>query len=76
MINRIKGVLLLDTETFKEIEHDEKATRQAALAANVASVLAAIRAASDPLTSALTSGLNPISFGSGSALVVFLSVII
>ena len=42
MINRIKGVLFLDSEAFKEIEGDEKATGQAALIVIVASILAAL----------------------------------
>jgi len=76
MINRIKGVLLLESETFKEVEHDEKATGQAAIIVVIASILAAIGAASDPFVGALASGLSPLSFGSGSALVVFLGVIV
>jgi len=76
MINRIKGVLLLESETFNEIEHDEKATGQAALVVIVASILAALGVASDPFVGALQSGLSPVSFGSGSALVVFLGVIV
>ena len=44
MINRIKGVLLLDPAAFKEVEHDEKATGQAALIVVVVSILAAIGA--------------------------------
>ena len=76
MINRIKGVLLLDSETFKEVEHDEKATGQAALIVIVASILAAIGASSDPFTASLASGNNPWSFGSGSVLMVFLGIVV
>jgi hypothetical protein len=76
MLSRIKGVLLLESEAFKEVEHDEKATGQAALVVIVASILAAMGAASDPFVGALASGLSPWSFGSGSALVVLLGVII
>ncbi len=78
MINRIKGVLLLDPAAFKEVEHDEKATRQAALIVIVVSILAAIGASVDPFVTSLALGHNPWGFGlgSGSALVVFLGIAI
>jgi hypothetical protein len=49
MIERIKGVLFLDSEAFKEIEHDDKATGQAALIVVVASILAALGVAFGPV---------------------------
>jgi hypothetical protein len=77
MINRIKGVLFLDSAAFKEVEHDEKATGQAALIVVAASILAAIGASSGPFFSSLALGNNPwiVDFGSGSALIIFLGVI-
>jgi len=77
MINRIKGVLLLDSAVFDEVEHDEKATGQAALIVIVASILAAIGASSGTFFSSLAMGHNPwnVSFGSGSAVMIFLGVI-
>ena len=77
MINRIKGVLFLEPAAFEEVEHDEKATGQAALIVVVASILAAIGASSGPFFSSLALGNNPwnVSFGSGSALIIFLGVI-
>ena len=65
MINRIKGVLLLDSAVFEEVEHDEKATGQAALIVIVASILAAVGASSGPF---ITRGIN-------SGLVVFLGIV-
>ena len=56
MINRIKGVLFLDSEAFKEVEHDEKATGQAALIVIVASILAALGV-----------GFGPVIFNPGVA---------
>ena len=57
MINRIKGVLFLDSEAFNEIEHDEKANGQAALIVIVASILAAIGVAFGPVI--FSPGLAP-----------------
>jgi hypothetical protein len=78
MINRIKGVLLLDSEAFKEVEHDEKATGQAALIVVITAILAAIGASSGPFFSSLALGDSPwnLSLGTGSALVLFLGVIV
>lgn len=59
MINRIKGVLFLDSDAFKEVEHDEKATGQAALIVIVASILAALGV-----------GFGHIIFSPGAALTV------
>lgn len=41
MIDRIKGALLLDEETFEEIEHDESANGQAAVVVVASAILAA-----------------------------------
>ncbi len=78
MINRIKGALLLDPAAFKEVEHDEKATGQAALIVVVVSILAAIGASADPFVSAMAMGQNPwgLGLGNGSALTVFLGIAI
>ena len=42
MINRIIGVLTLNVNTFEEIEHDERATVEAAIIVAVVAVLSAI----------------------------------
>lgn len=76
MINRIKGVLLLEPEAFSEVEHDSGATGQALLIVVVSSILAAISAASGPVMGALSSGSSPWSFGSGSAVMVFFGIAI
>lgn len=78
MINRIKGVLLLDRAAFKDVEHDETANGQAALVVIVASLLGAIGASSDPFFSSLAAGHSPwdFSFASRSPLIVFLGIII
>lgn len=76
MINRIKGVLLLESETFDEIEHDSGATGQAALVVIISSILAAIGAASGPLVATLQLQQSPFSLGSGSPLLVFLGIAI
>lgn len=65
MINRIKGILFLDSAAFEEVEHDDKATGQAALIVIIASILAAIGASSDPF----------FKNGISSALVVFLGIV-
>ena len=76
MISRIKGVLLLDVETFKDVEQDHGATGQAALVVIVASILAAIGASSGPFVENAGLGHSPWSFGSGSPLLVFLGIAI
>ncbi|MHC4373912.1 MAG: YIP1 family protein [Planctomycetota bacterium] len=49
MVSRIKGILLLDQDTFREVEHDEKATGQAALIVIVASILSALGVSFGPV---------------------------
>ena len=59
MINRIKGILFLDSAAFEEVEHDEKATGQALLIVIVSSILAAIGASSGPFFLSMASGITP-----------------
>jgi len=68
MINRIKGALLLDVGTFEEIEHDEKATGQAALVVIIVSILAAIGISIGPVI------LQPDNSGSSSLIVNFIVI--
>ena len=42
MQERIKGVLSLDTDTFREIEHDPQATNQAAIVVLIVAILSAL----------------------------------
>ena len=77
MINRIKGILFLDAAVFEEVEHDEKATGQAAIIVVVSSILAAIGASSGPFFTSMALGHKPwiFSFGSGSVLTIFLWIV-
>ncbi len=68
MINRIKGALLLDVDTFEEIEHDESATGQAAIVVIIASILAAMGISFGPVI------FQTAAPGSGSAIVNFLII--
>ena len=70
MINRIKGVLYLDEDTFEEIEHDENATGQAALVVIVASLLGALGISFGPAV------LQAVKPGTGSAIVNFFVIVI
>jgi hypothetical protein len=74
MVNRIKGVLLLESATFSEVEHDTGATGQAALIVIVSSILAAIGAASGPFLGMLALGQSPWSLGEGSPLLILLGI--
>lgn len=72
MINRIKGVLFLEAETFNEVEHDKGANGQAALVVIVASILVAI----DAVINIITRGHSPWFVEMASPLVAFLMILI
>jgi hypothetical protein len=74
MISRIKGVLRLESETFREIEHDSGANGQAALVVIIASLLNAFGAATGPFVDALAINQSPLSFGSRSPFLIFLGI--
>lgn len=61
MINRIRGVLSLDSDVFNEIEHDPSATFQALLVVIVTSLLAAAGGANR----AGQGGIDEVVFGIG-----------
>ena len=60
--------MLLDVDTFEEIEHDEKATGQAALVAVVSAILLALGISIGPVI------LQPDNLGSGSPILNFLGI--
>lgn len=78
MITRLKGILSLDPSVFEEVEHDEKATGQAALIVIVSSLLAALGYSLDHLFQTTAPAQSPwlASLGTSSVLVVFLGIAI
>jgi len=74
MIDRIKGVLLLDKETFNEVAHDTGANGQATLVVIIASILAALGWAASSFFASLSMDLNPWRLELGSPIVAFIGV--